>query len=264
MLDRAGEQVVEAGELLGAVDEVDDRLGLGGVHARGDVDHHERAHESRVADGELHGGESPERHAHHDPRQGRMGSDDRCHVVGEVHRAVRAVGVPVGVSVARQVDRHRRSTQRQRDRVPGVGVLGATVEVHDLRIVAPPPQRADRAALVADVRLDACDRRQFGNVEVELGDVLVEEPELVVIGHGEHVVTNARTRTNATSDTRQRPRQSLRQGPAGAVVVEVLGAVVVGTAVVVVADGVVVDGGTVVVVDGATVVVVVVLDVVVE
>ena len=45
VLDRAGEQVVEAGERGRAADEVEDRLGLLTGDAGGDVDQHQRAHQ---------------------------------------------------------------------------------------------------------------------------------------------------------------------------------------------------------------------------
>jgi hypothetical protein len=54
VLLRAGEQFVETGELLGPVDEIGDRLGLRGIHARGDVDHDEGPDQRRVPYRELH------------------------------------------------------------------------------------------------------------------------------------------------------------------------------------------------------------------
>jgi len=154
--------------------------------------------------------------------------------------------------VAWQIDGEQRTTQRERHRVPRVGVLRSTVHEHELGFIAPPPQRTDHAGAVVAVvhrRLDPDHLRQVVDIEVELGDVLVEQSELVVgagsdVAHVGHVVTNTRPRTNATC-----------YGEPGAVVVVVLGAVVV-VAVVIVAM-VVVAGAVVVVMAGVTVVVVV-------
>ena len=53
------------------------------------------------------------------------------------------VGRRVGVPVARQVEREQRALQGERDRVEGVGVLGAAVEEDELgRRVAPVPARS--------------------------------------------------------------------------------------------------------------------------
>ena len=52
------------------------------------------------------------------------------------------VGTPVGVPVARQVERQRRPVEGQEHGVPGVGVLGPTVQQHDLGIARPPAQAA--------------------------------------------------------------------------------------------------------------------------
>ena len=94
---------------------------------------------------------------------------------------------PARVAVAGQVDRHERTTERERDGVPGVRVLGAAVDEHDLRLVGAPAQRTDVTGGVRvgsaglDEHLDPFDGRHLGDVEVELGDVLVEQPELVVV-----------------------------------------------------------------------------------
>ena len=162
------------------------------------------------------------------------------------------------MSVTWQIDGEQRTTHRKRHRVPRVGVLRSTVYEHELGFIASPPQRTDHAGAalaIVDRRLDPDHVRQVVDIEVELGDVLVEQTELVVgtgsdVAHPGHVVTNTRPRANATC-----------YGEAGVMVV-----VVVGDIDVVVADGivVVVGVGVDVVVEGGTVVVVVVLVVVVE
>ena len=167
-----------------------------------------------------------------------------------------------------QIDGEQRTTHRKRHRVPRVGVLRSTVYEHELGFIASPPQRTDHAGAalaIVDRRLDPDHVRQVVDIEVELGDVLVEQTELVVgtgsdVAHPGHVVTNTRPRANATCYG----EAGAAAAAAAAVVVVVV--VVVGDTVVVVAGGiaVVVGVGVVVVVEGGTVVVVVVLVVVVE
>ena len=101
MLDRAGEDVVEAGERLRPLDEGGDRLRLGGGHAGGDVDEHDGADELRVVVGEGERGDPPERHADHGDRVRRQGADDGRHVCGVVAQLERSLPAAVGVSVAR-------------------------------------------------------------------------------------------------------------------------------------------------------------------
>ncbi len=111
-----------------------------------------------------------------------MGGDHDGNVVGEVHRCVGTVGAPARMAVAGKVDREQRPAERERDRVPGVGVLGPAVQQDELRRLGTPTQGADRApGGFVDDRLDALDDRRRIGIEVELGDVLVEQPELVVV-----------------------------------------------------------------------------------
>ena len=164
------------------------------------------------------------------------------------------------MSVTWQIDGEQRTTHRKRHRVPRVGVLRSTVYEHELGFIASPPQRTDHAGAalaIVDRRLDPDHVRQIVDIEVELGDVLVEQTELVVgtgsdVAHPGHVVTNTRPRANATCHG--------EAGAAAAAAVVVV--VVVGDTVVVVAGGivvVVVGVGVGVVVEGGTVVVVVVV-----
>ena len=92
----------------------------------------------------------------------------------------------VGVAVTGQVDGEQRPTEGQRDRVPRVRVLRAAVEEHELRLTAPPSQRAERST---DLDLDPLPRHDGRTVERQpvLGGVLVEVRELVVgdaLDHG--------------------------------------------------------------------------------
>ena len=100
-------------------------------------------------------------------------------VGGVAPHAEAAVGRSVGVAVTRQVDRHERSSERHRHGVPGVGVLGAAVQQHELGRRLTPHERAEPATR-RHLDLGPPDDRRAVVGESELLGVLVEEPELVV------------------------------------------------------------------------------------
>ena len=94
--------------------------------------------------------------------------------------------------MAGEVDRERRPPEAEGDGVPGVGVLRPAVHEDHLGRRIIPPQRADDAGTVvigADCGVDPFDFGNLGDRQRVLGDVLVEEAELVVVDHGVHVVT---------------------------------------------------------------------------
>ena len=84
--------------------------------------------------------------------------------------------------MAREVQRDERPAEGQRDRVPGVRVLRAAVNQHELGFTVAPDERADLLA-ASHVDSDPRDRRIAAPRDVELGGVLPEQAELVV-GHG--------------------------------------------------------------------------------
>ena len=83
--------------------------------------------------------------------------------------------------MAGQVDGDERATERQRDRVPRVGVLGAAVDEHHRRRPVAPHERAHLPAALDGHRLPPHDRRALVG-DAELGGVVGEHAELVV-GH---------------------------------------------------------------------------------
>ena len=186
MLDRARDKIVEVVEALGSVDERGDRTRLLGVHAGRDVDQHDGADEVRVRVGEREGGHTAERHANDGARLRRERGDrggDVVRVRAHVEAAVRA---GVRVSVSGKVDRDERTTQRERNSVPGVGVLAAAVEEDQLSRSFAPDQAAEMAT-VAAVDTPARHRRWTVVWDAELRRVLVEHRHLVVrhpLSHG--------------------------------------------------------------------------------
>ena len=135
VLDRAGQEVVEAGEAGRAVDEVGDQLRLVRVDAGQHVDQHDAPHQLGGVGVERQRGQPAERHAHHGARRRAPGPATAIrHVGGVVRRRPSGPSrAPVGVAVAGQVDGDQRPAEGQGDRVPGVGVLGAAVQQHQLR-----------------------------------------------------------------------------------------------------------------------------------
>ena len=92
----------------------------------------------------------------------------------------RAGGRAVGVPVAGQVRCQQRSLEGHGHRVPGVGVLRATVQEHELGGVLSPDERTELPARRQLHRLPA-HRRGAAVGEVELLGVLVEQAKLVVL-----------------------------------------------------------------------------------
>ena len=146
-LDGASQEVVETGERLRAVDEVDDRLRLLTVDAWRDVDHRQLANELRVARREHHRSEPTQRHADDSSRVRRVRLNGTGHVVGQVGRRVRPIVAPGRMAVAGKVDSERGAAQRKRHRVPGVRVLRPTVDEDDLGGLIPPRQQAERPSV---------------------------------------------------------------------------------------------------------------------
>ena len=146
----------------GPFDEVDDRRRLVAVDARRDVDEHELADERRAtarssasavrppSDMPTTAAASGASCAHHRRRPTRAFS------AGQYAWSV----APVGVTVAGQVDREQRSVEGERDGVPGVRVLRAAVQEHELGRPGAPPQRAQRPCPGSTSTLDALDRRR--------------------------------------------------------------------------------------------------------
>ena len=125
-------------KLSGPRDEIGDRARLVAGDARRYVDEHVTAHELGMAVSDEYRSEAPERHAGEGGRIRGERSDHDRHVVGEVLDSPGTVASAVGMAVSREVDRKQRSPESQRDTVPGVCILGASVEQHDLGIrVAP-------------------------------------------------------------------------------------------------------------------------------
>ena len=75
---------------------------------------------------------------------GQLGDHDR-QVAAVLRRSKRAVGPPVGVAMAGEVHGDQGPAQRQRHRVPGVGVLGAPVEQDELGLALPHTRLRRRA-----------------------------------------------------------------------------------------------------------------------
>ena len=114
------------------------------VHRRRDVDHDCAPHEVGSRRRKADRGGAAERHADH----GAGGRGETLDHLGDservLPRAVVAVAAPVGVPVARQVDRQRRTVQGDDDAVPGVRVLPAAVQEHELGLGRAPSDDAQR------------------------------------------------------------------------------------------------------------------------
>ena len=144
------------------------------------------AHEVGAVTGQGDGGEAAERHADDRGRVGRQGLDgdrdvDRVRLGPEG-----AVVAAVGVAVVRQVEGHQGPVERQRDRVPRVGVLRAAVQEDELRRAVAPHQGAQLPARL-HLRPDPAHDRRPVVGEPELPGVVLEVGELVVghpVGHG--------------------------------------------------------------------------------
>ncbi len=123
----------------GPGDEGDDRGRLVPVDARRDVHQDEPPHQLRRLHRQRERSQPAERHPDDGARVrcAARGIDgrDRARVLGGV---VRVVVPPVGVAVAREVDREEGTVERERDGVPGVRVLGAAVQQHQLGLLRCP------------------------------------------------------------------------------------------------------------------------------
>ena len=125
----------------------DDRAALGRrqlagriVDLRRDVDEHRPPAQVRSLRGQADRRGAAERHADDAAGGGRHRLEERRHRLGILPRAVVAVVAAIRVPMAGQVDRHRRTVERQHDRVPGVGVLRAAVEEDELGLALAPAQ----------------------------------------------------------------------------------------------------------------------------
>ena len=84
--------------------------------------------------------------------------------------------------MAGQVDGDERTVERQRDGVPGVGVLRAAVDQHELgRRLAPhqgadPSRRPDVDECPADQRRAVVGDAELGGVVGEVGELVVRHP----------------------------------------------------------------------------------------
>ena len=204
------QQLVEVGEALRPVDEGDDGRRLLLVHAGGDVDEHDGPHEVGPGVDERHRGHAAERHAH--DAAARRGPAARWRRRRRPRSTASAALPSAGPSLWPWPGRSMATSGRSsamRHRVPGVGVLRAAVEEHQLgRTVAP----HERAEVAAPGHLDLGSRRTVGGPVVgqpELRGVLVEQPELVVrhLGHRPRL---ARRRGRRRPDRRWRDVWGIR------------------------------------------------------
>jgi hypothetical protein len=81
------------------------------------------------------------------------------------------------VAVAGQVERDQRAAERERDGVPGVRVLAAAVQQHELGLGPSPDDRADFLARRREGL--APDSRRAGKRQPRLGGIIGEQPEFV-------------------------------------------------------------------------------------
>ena len=105
------------------------------------------------------------------------------HVDGVALRTELASGAEagsVGVAVAGQVDGHQRAVEGHGHGVPGVGVLGAPVEEHQLGRAVLPHQSA-QPSTGTHLDRDTPDGGRRVEAQAVLGGVLVEQAELVVV-----------------------------------------------------------------------------------
>src|SRR5262249_14917265 len=78
-------------------------------------------------------------------------------------------------------DRDQRAIERQRDGVPGVRVLCAAVDQHELGVAGAPHERAHPTARAVDDDLFAPDDGASPPRDAELLGILVEQAELVIV-----------------------------------------------------------------------------------
>ena len=185
-LDRASEDLVEAVEALRSGDELRDRRGLVAIDAGCHVDQDHAPNEIRRHGGQRDRRQAAERHPHDGPRVGSELADGDRDIGRVLAWAERAVVAVVGVPVAREIDRGERTIERERDRVPRVGVLCTAVEQHDLGRSRAPEQRAQSPPRRVDDDGLASDGGRAVERQAELLGVLVEQPELVVVRRSRH------------------------------------------------------------------------------
>ncbi len=187
VFNRPGQDVVEAGEALGAVDKIGDGLRFRGRDTRRDIDEHHPADQLGRLGGEGNGRHASKGHADDRARLGRQGPNGRRHILGVVLQAERTASPPIRMTVPGEIDGHQRPAERQRHRVPGVGVLGPAVQQDQFRRGVAPDQRA-QPPVGSDLHEHAAyDWRAFVG-DAELRGVLVEVAELVVV-HWRHAPT---------------------------------------------------------------------------
>ena len=177
-LDRAREDLVEALEELGTVDELRDGRGLLAIHARGHVDEHQLPHEVGGPVGKRERREPTERHADDDVRFGRELAERLLERGRAFGRPVDVIVAVPGMTVTRKVHGEQWAVERERDCVPGVGVLRAAVHEHKLGRLCAPREGADGPRARPD--LDASHGRRSVPRNPEFLRVLVEERKLVV------------------------------------------------------------------------------------
>ena len=184
-------------KLGGPLTKSDDLLGLGRGDPRGDVDQHHLADQVR---GDI--GEGDRRQAPGDMPTTAWAAGARARIAAETSSALtRGLGWPcgpltrpVGMAVTGQVDGHQRAAQRHGHRVPGVGVLRSAVNQDQLRIASTPDQ-STQPPTGLDLDELASHLRWPDIGQAELGSILVEQPELVVLDafdHGRRLTQHSR------------------------------------------------------------------------
>ena len=182
-LNGPSQQIIKTVEALGSVDERHNVTALLFINTRGHV------HQNGLADqfggmvSQRQQGHPPKRHSDHRARFGPKG----LHGCGDVSGVADYIGAPcprrplARVSVAGQIKTHQRAAQSQRNCVPGVGVLGATMQEDKLGWTIAPYQRAD-VSPVCEIYLLSTHNGRTVIGQPELRSVLVKHRKLVV-GH---------------------------------------------------------------------------------
>ena len=140
-----------------------------------DVDEDGTAAQIRVLRSQADRRGPAERHADDALGGGRHRFHERGHRLGVLPGSVVAVGPPVRVPVARQVDGDRRTAESQHDGVPGVPVLGPAVQEDELGLALTPLQIRERLPGGEGEGMPRNDRLPREG-DVPLGRVLVSSP----------------------------------------------------------------------------------------